>query len=135
VPLLPPADVAAAPVAFAVGIGVVLLLVPIVVVEAIVLRLLRWGGLLRSLLVALVMNIASALLGAIALGVAANVPSSEAQQVLLLSLLPAWALSVLIEGAVMWGFQRLAIGRTLRVSAIANAITYVMLAGLVVLTG
>jgi hypothetical protein len=132
-PLLPPADVAATPVAFVVGIGVVFLLVPIVVVETIVLRLLRWGGLLLAFLVALVMNVASALVGAVVLGVAAGAPSSDAEKVLLISLPPALVLSILIEGSVMWGFQRRSAGRTFGVAAIANAVTYVMLAGLVVL--
>jgi hypothetical protein len=131
--MLLPADLAAPPVAFVLGVAVVFLLVPIVIAETIGLRLLKWDSLWRSFVAALAMNVVSSLVGFLLLSVAATVPESDVQAVLLLSLLPAWALSTLIEAGVMQAFQRLAFRRTLGIAAIANVASYVLLVGFVLL--
>ena len=133
-PVLPPADVAAAPVGLAAGIAYIIL-VPIVIVEAIVLRLMRWAGTLRSFIAALAMNVASALIGVVILNVAALVRPGDAGRVLLIVLIPSLVLSIVIEGIVMWRLQRRSIGRTLGVAAVANAASYIMLAAFVLFLG
>src|SRR4051812_17302377 len=104
--MLLPADLAAPPVAFVLGVAVVFLLAPIVVAETIVLRLLKWDSLWRSFVAALAMNVVSSLVGFLLLGVAATVPESDVQAVLLLSLLPAWALSPPIRAGGVPGVPR-----------------------------
>lgn len=131
--MLLPADIAAAPVAFVLGIAVIFLLIPIIVVEAIVLRLFKWAGLGRSFIAALAMNVASSLVGFLLVGITASVPANDVGRALLLALLPAWALSTLIEGGVMWAFKRGAFRRTLGIAAVANAVSYALLVGYVLL--
>jgi len=131
--MLLPLDVAAPPVASSTGAPAVLLLVPIVVVEALALYLLKWGGLGRSAIAALAMNIVSTLVGLPLLAVVANAQESDRTTTILLLLLPAWLLSTLIEAGVMWAFQRPAFRRTLGIAALANVASYVLLLGFMLL--
>jgi hypothetical protein len=61
--MLLPADIAAPPVAFVLGVGVAFLLIPIIVAETVILLVLRWGKLGISFVAALAMNAASSLIG------------------------------------------------------------------------
>ncbi len=132
--MLLPADIAAPPVAFVLGIAVVFLLIPIIVAETVVLLTLRWGRLGISFVAALAMNAASSLIGFLPLNAVSRLPERDVPAALLISLLPAWALSTLIEAGVMWAIQRLPIRRTLGIAAIANVVSYVLLVGFVLIT-
>src|SRR5688500_2298116 len=108
-----PADIAAPPVAFVLGVAVAFLLIPIIVAETVVLLVLRWGRLGISFVAALAMNAASSLIGFLLLNAVSRVPERDVPAALLIALLPAWALSTLIEAGVMWAIQRLPLRRTL----------------------
>lgn len=126
-PMLLPADIAAPPVAFVLGVAVVFLLVPIIVVETIVLRVLRWGGLGISFLAALAMNVASSAVGVLLLNLPERAFVLDATAATFLSLLIAWALSTLMEGGIMQAFGRSALRRTFGIAAVANVASYTLL--------
>src|SRR5262245_43992794 len=78
--------------------GVVLLVV-IVLLEAFVLRALRWGNFRRALIASILMNAVTTLLGYILLGLLDAFGP-------LPGLLLAWALSVALEGGILLAFNR-----------------------------
>jgi hypothetical protein len=132
--MLLPADIAAPPVAFVLGVASAFLLIPIIVAETVVLLALRWGRLGISFMAALAMNATSSLIGFLLLNAVSRVPERDVPAALLIALLPAWALSTLIEAGVMWAIQRLPLRRTLGIAAIANVVSYVLLVGFVLIT-
>ena len=97
-------DVAGPGLVAVVGLGGFLSLTPLIVlVEAIALRLMKWGNLWRSLLDAFLMNLASTLAGACAF--AAGMLSLDPATVWL-GLLTGLVLSVAIEGGVLLLLKR-----------------------------
>lgn len=100
----------------------------IVLVEAVVLLLLRWDGLWRSLLDAFVMNLVSTLAGACILGAGLLFQTPAATW---LSLFLAYVLSVVLEGGVLWLMRRRPFGRTAVAAVAANTVSYLGLAVLV----
>lgn len=125
-PLLLPADIAAAPVATISGIALALLVALITLVETIVLRLLGWDTLLRCALVALVMNVVTTVIGAFLFLVpGGTLDASVGLGPVLLQLLIAWALSTAIEGGILLAYRRNARGQAFAVAAAANAVSYV----------
>jgi hypothetical protein len=125
------ADIAVAPIALIAGVSVIIVFLPVVISETIVLWLLRWGRLGRAAIDALVMNIASTLVGAT---LVFTVYALDSLLSVLLALLTAWGLSTLIEAGVLWLLRRQPLGRTLFVSAIANAASYLLLTGVILLS-
>lgn len=99
------------------GILLIVMLV-IVVLEAVMLALLKWGGFGRSLLASLVMNLATTLVG---FGV--MVFMTEA---FLLSMLVGFILSVLIEAGVLMLFKRGAARANWIAALVANAASYLL---------
>jgi hypothetical protein len=77
------------------------------------------------------MNIASTLVGAT---LVFTVYALDSLLSVLLALLTAWGLSTLIEAGVLWLLRRQPLGRTLFVSAIANAASYLLLTGVILLS-
>lgn len=99
----------------------------IVLAEAVVLRLLAWGALMKCLLDAFLMNLASTLLGAciVAAGLLFADPAA-----LWLGLGVGFVLSVLLEGGVLLLLKRHPWRRALAATLAANLVSY---AGLAVL--
>jgi hypothetical protein len=139
------ADVAAGPAIFLFGIvaGVVLVFV-IALVEAIVLRLLRWAGFWRALLDSFAMNLVSTLAGLVLNAFVADFYQSCGYDPArggrycdwLMSpwslLLAAGLLSVLIEGGVLLLLRRRPAGETWRAALAANVASYALIALLMV---
>jgi hypothetical protein len=140
------ADVAAGPAVFAFGVvaGVVLVFI-IALVEAVVLRLLRWAGFWRSLLDSFVMNLVSTLVGLVLNAFAADFYQSCGYSpdrggrfcdwlVSPRSLLAlAWLLSVLVEGGVLLLLRRHSARQTWLAALAANIASYVPIALLLAL--
>ncbi len=97
----------------------ILLFSLIVLVESVVLQVLRWGSFKRSVRGSFWMNLASTLAGFLVLSM---VPKWG-----FIGLIIAWALSVLIEWAVLAHFRPGEKRYTLSVSASANLVSYLLL--------
>ncbi len=124
-PLSPHLDVAGPGLLAVLGAGIglaVVLFVVVVLVEAAVLRLVRWGSFRRSLLASLLMNIASVIVGLFFISLSFIHP--------VVWLLLAFGLSILIEGGVLVLMDRARAGRGVLAALIANLVTYLPLAGL-----
>lgn len=97
-------DVAGPGLVAVIGLGGFLVVSPLIVlVEAVVLRLLKWGNFWRALLDAFLMNLASTLVGACAF--AAGTLSLDPTTVWL-GLLTGLVLSIIIEGGVLLLLKR-----------------------------
>ena len=136
-PFAPVFDVAIWPLFLAMGLFVLCLLFPsIVIVEAIVLRLLRWGTSWRVWFDAAVANLVSGLFGVLIPVGAALV--SDAPSDVVIGLVAAWLLSIAIEGgtllliAKLRGQEPLPVRRAWGCAAGANTASYVLL-GIVLL--
>ena len=119
----PPPDVAApglvlGQLALTAGL-LVLLFSLIVLVESVVLQLMRWGSFKRSLRGSFWMNLASTLVSFFVLSLVPRLG--------FLGLLVAWALSVLIEWAVLARFQPNQKRYTLSLALSANLVSYLLL--------
>ena len=97
----------------------ILLFALIVLVESVVLQVLRWGTFKRSLHGSFWMNLASTLAGFLVL--------SQVPRLGFVGLLIAWAVSVLIEWAVLARFQPGERRYTLSLAASANLVSYLLL--------
>jgi uncharacterized membrane protein YhaH (DUF805 family) len=104
--------------AFGVAFVFILFLL-IVLVETVALQLLRWGDFKSSLKAAVLMNLASTLLGLVLLWL---VPALG-----FLGIAIAWALSVLIEWLVLMRLQRGENRRNLILATVANLASYLLL--------
>jgi hypothetical protein len=136
------ADVAIMPMILATGLlsGVILLVI-VTVTEAIILWRLKWGDFKRSLRDAGIANIASTLLGA-AFSVIWFSTSFQCPMIPvgghyekhcawtispLVALVIMWALSVILEGAILLRRKQQPAQRAWRASLIANTVSYVVL--------
>jgi hypothetical protein len=97
----------------------VLLFSLIVLIESVVLQVLHWGSFKRSLRGSFWMNLASTLAGFLVLGLVPRLG--------FLGLLVAWAISVLIEWAVLARFQPGNKRYTLSLALSANLVSYLLL--------
>jgi hypothetical protein len=97
----------------------VLLFSLIVLVESVVLQVLRWGSFKRSLRGSFWMNLVSTLAGFLVL--------SQVPRLGFWGVLIAWAMSVLIEWAVLVRFQPGEKRYTFSLSISANAVSYLLL--------
>jgi hypothetical protein len=125
-------DVAGPGLVVVIGWGGFLLASPfIVLAEAVVLRLLKWGTFWKSLLDAFIVNLVSTLVGATAF--AAGFLFAEPAAIWL-SLLIALILSVAIEGGVLLLLKRHPGRQTWLAALIANLVSYAGLALVILLT-
>jgi len=119
----PPPDVAAPGLVLgqlALTAGFLILLFSLIVlVESVVLQVLRWGSFKRSLRGSFWMNLASTLVGFFVLSLVPRLG--------FLGLLVAWAISVLIEWAVLARFQPSKTRYTLTIALSANLVSYLLL--------
>jgi hypothetical protein len=116
-------DVAGPGVFILFGITVFLIYTAIVfAVEAVVLWLLKWGTIGRSLLSAFLMNLASSIVGIMAVGLFAIAFDN-----VLPGYIVALLLSILIEGGVLMLMKRGAVGENWRAAIIANLASYGLL--------
>jgi hypothetical protein len=114
------------------GLGALVVVLPaIILVEAIVLRLLKWGTLWKALLDAFLMNLASSVAGACVFSLGFLALTSAA---LWTSLLVSGVLSVLIEGGVLTLLKRHPARQTWTAALAANLVSYAGLAVLLALT-
>lgn len=123
--MIPLADVVAGPVSSSSGVNLIVVLAIIIVIEAAVLRLMKWRGVGLCLLDSTLMNLASAVVGLLIAGARLG----------WLGLLVAFALSVVIEGAVLLLLKRHPARRTWLASLAANAASYAVLLAIVILLG
>jgi len=108
-------------------VGVVLFVL-VVVVEAVVLTVMKWGRFRRSLLASFLMNVVSTIAGVFVVGIALTVGG------------PAWLLltfvaSVVLEGGVVVVMDRAQARRGLAACVIANVVSYLPVGCLLILTG
>ncbi len=129
----PVLDIVVWPLFLAMGLFVLCLLFPsIVIVEAIVLRLLRWGTSWRVWLDATVANLVSGLFGILLIPVGAALVSDTLSDAVI-GLVAAWLLSIAIEGgtllliAKLRGQEPLPVRRAWGCSVGANTASYVLL--------
>ncbi len=119
----PPPDVAAPGLVLgqlALTAGFLILLFSLIVlVESVLLQVLRWGSFKRSLRGSFWMNLASTLVGFFVLSLVPRLG--------FLGLLVAWAISVLIEWAVLARFQPGKKRYTLTLALSANLVSYLLL--------
>jgi len=119
----PPPDVAAPGLVLgqlALTAGFLILLFSLIVlVESVVLQVLRWGSFKRSLRGSFWMNLASTPVGFFILSLVPRLG--------FLGLLVAWAISVLIEWAVLARFQPSKTRYTLTIALSANLVSYLLL--------
>jgi len=103
------------------GLGVaVLWFVAVVVIEAIVLTLMRWGRFWRSLRASLAMNAVTTVIGFFLVGALLGLPPA-------LWVAAAFVASVVLEWGVLDRMQHQPGRRALVVSLVANVVTYVPL--------
>lgn len=115
-------------------IGLALLPV-IIVIEAVVMLLMKWGRIGRTLLDALIMNAASSLLGLLAAcGFLFNAPRMGVPEVILF-LIATWAVSVVSEGAVLTLLKRHPRRKTWVTVLVANTVSYLAMLALFLLFG
>jgi hypothetical protein len=103
----------------------------IVLLEGLVLRRLRWGGLRGAMLDSLLMNIASTVVGILLLwagGDIAFAPGSLREAAVRLPL--SWALSVIVEGGTLIAFRRKAAREVIRPVLLANLASYALVVAL-----
>ena len=120
--------------AFAAAVALVLA----VVVEAGVLRVLRWASTGRCFLDSLLMNVASTVMGIVLLMVAGSVASGsgvnpEDAALWWVLLAATFVLTVVIEAIALLLLHRGSGVRAWRASLVANVASYVLIAGLVIL--
>jgi hypothetical protein len=140
------ADVVAGPaiVVFGLGIGLALLF-GIIVLEAIVLRVLKWGTFWRAVRDSLIVNAASGLVGIVLIlpfgdtfdRCAFGITESPLCWLLLSPaavILGAWMLSVLIEGAIMMWLRTVPVRQTVVAAVLMNIASYVLVVGLFLLS-
>jgi hypothetical protein len=125
------ADAIAGPVVVLLGLAAFgLLVLLIALVEAVVLWLLKWGGLWQALRDAFLMNVVSALVGFVL-----NLFAGDWDAISpLVPLLVAWLLSVLVEGAVLMLLRRHPPRLTWLAAVAANVASYAII-GLLMITG
>jgi hypothetical protein len=130
-------DLAIWPMFLALGIAVLCLVFPtIIIVEAIVLRLLKWDTSWRVLLDATIMNLVSGVFGLLIPGGAALITESTAGTIV--GLAAAWLVSIGIEGGILLLITKIRKQEPLPTrqawvgSAAANTASYVLL-GIVIL--
>ena len=112
------------PILFA-GFGIVAYLA-LSLLESIVLRLLKWGTFGRSLLASLLMNLPSTLVGFWLIWV---VEFSRLNRLQFLLIPATWALSVVIEGAMLVLMNRDGGRENWTASLVANTASYLLLLG------
>ena len=100
------------------------------VIEAVVLWLLKWGTFGRSLLSSFLMNLASTIVGILAIGLSVTGLSNN-----FLGFVIALLLSVLIEGGVLMLMKRGATRENWRAASIANVVSYALLGIFLLLSG
>jgi hypothetical protein len=104
----------------------------IIPLEAIVLRLLKWGSFGYSLLDSFLINLASIIVG-FGLAIAGIPFAISPPGSLVLSLLFALALSIIIEGAILWMLRKKSLQETLLAAVMINVVSYVCIALLLLL--
>lgn len=125
----PPPDVSMGYAVIVVGLLAVAGLAAVVLLEGLVLRGLRWGGLGRSLLDSLIMNILSAAVGVLLPLVIKETRGGFRDVVGALLCLPiAWALSVVVETAALSLIRKMAFRAVARPVLLANLASYVLIA-------
>lgn len=99
------------------GIAVLILVIFLIaLIEAVILTLLGWEYFRKSLIVSIIMNIASGIIGGILLVL---VPHPT-----IFGLIIAMILSIIIEGGIMMRFRSDVVGKTLLVVFLANLCSY-----------
>jgi hypothetical protein len=108
-----------------------LAILPVIfVVEAVVMLLMKWGSVGRTLLDALIINVASSLLGMLAAcGFLFNAASMNVPEVLAF-LVITWAISVVVEGVVLTLLKRHPRRKTWITVLVANTVSYVLMLAL-----
>jgi hypothetical protein len=115
------------------GLVAVVGLMAVVVLEGLVLRGLRWGGLGRSLLDSLIMNIFSAAVGILLPLLIEDAGGGLPDIAGALLCLPiAWALSVVVETTALSLIRRMGFRAVARPVVLANLASYVLI-GVVIL--
>jgi hypothetical protein len=122
----PVADVAGPPVAAAAGVDVLVLVIPVLLVEAALLFFLKWGSLRDSFLASLAMNFISTVVGFLLIGLNPG---------LWQDLLVGLVLSVALEGGVMLLFRKASPRQTWLAALVANLVSYLGLALVAWVTG
>jgi hypothetical protein len=137
------ADVAIMPMTFNTGcLSGVLLLLVVALAEGIVLRVMKWGTFKRSIIDAGLANIGSTLPGIVfslawffsdfqcTMVPVAQHYMKQCDWIIspILSLVIMWALSVLIEGAILLRLKRHPAHQTWKTSLVANTASYILLA-------
>ena len=118
------ADVAAGPVFLFVGlIAGLAALLPIVLVEAVVLRLLNWGSFRRSLRDSVIVNVVTTIVG-IVLGIL-FFPWYNSPPIVFGVL--AWVFSIVVEAFLLGLLEHNDARRTWMASALMNTVSYVLL--------
>ena len=133
-PYLPPLDVGMGYAVIVFGILGLVGLAAAILLEALVLRRLHWGGLGRSLLDSFFMNVASAAVGIILTLVLqdATLPySSVASVIVCLPVL--WALSVLVEAGALAIIRKKGFRAVVRPVLLANLASYILIATVVLI--
>ena len=113
-------------VALGVGLaGAVLAFFLIVLVEGLILRFMGWGPFGRALLSALLMNVASSLVGLFYAPLLTRING-------LIWVLGAFILSVLVEGAILAVTRKSPFARAAWAAVVTNVVTYIPVALLIV---
>ncbi|MCC7360855.1 MAG: hypothetical protein IT317_15340 [Anaerolineales bacterium] len=107
------------------GAGLILVwYVAVFFIEAVILRLFHWASFWRCLLASFLMNLLTTLVGVVFIGAFVLITERWA---LLLAYFLAWALSVVLEWAVLALMDRRQLRRAFSASLVANTATYVPL--------
>lgn len=106
------------------GIGLLILLLGIPLIESIVYIALKWGNFRRSFIDAFMANLLSTLVGFIVLLVSPYIGLGNLFNVLSGFLAVACVLSILIEGASLLRLKRHAAGKTWLVAIVSNLVSY-----------
>jgi len=128
----PAFDLAIWPIFLAFGLLVLCLIFPaIIIVEAVVLRLLKWDTSWRVLLDSAIINIVSGVFGILIPGGAALI--TENLTGIIVGLVASWLVSIVIEGGILLLIAKIRKQEPLPTrqawvgSAVANTVSYVML--------
>ena len=105
--------------------GAVLAFFLIVLVEGLILRFMGWGPFSRALLSALLMNVASSLVGLFYAPLLTRING-------LIWVLGAFILSVLVEGAILAVTRKSPFARAAWAAVVTNVVTYIPVALLIV---
>jgi len=133
-PYLPPLDVGMGYAVIVFGILGLVGLAAAILLEALVLRRLQWGGLGRSLLDSFLMNVASAAIGIILTLMLrdATLPYSSVGSVIVC--LPVlWAFSVLVEAGALALIRKKGFRAVVRPVLLANLASYILIATVVLI--